>query len=162
MNNGFKKIISTLKLKIKRLMSNYPLTTNHFQVEWGGTRLGFTEVLGLSIKIEPIEYREGDSPTYSPQKMPGQISYNNIVLKRGIVNSDNEFYEWLNTVKLNKIDRRDLSISLLNEEHLPVITWKLKNAYPVKIEWSDLKANANEPAIESIEITHEGLAVSNE
>ena len=162
MSNGFKKIISTLKLKIKRLMSNYPLTTNHFQVEWGGTRLGFTEVLGLSIKIEPIEYREGAFRINSPQKMPGQISYNNIVLKRGIVNSDNEFYEWLNTVQYNKIERRDLTISLLDERHEPVITWKLRNAYPVKIEWSDLKANANEPAMESIEITHEGLAVSNE
>lgn len=143
-------------------MSTYPLTTNHFQVEWGGTRIGFTEVLGLSIAIESIPYREGTSTSYSPQQMPGQLKYNNITLKRGIVNSDNEFFDWLNTVKLNKIERRDLIISLLNENHEPVIIWKLKNAYPIKIEWSDLKANANEPAMESIVLTHEGMIVQNE
>lgn len=161
MNEKLKKIIANIKLKIKHLMSTYPLSTNHFIVEWGGTRIGFTEVLGLSIAIESISYQEGSSPDHSPQKMPGQLQYNNITLKRGIVSNDNEFFEWLNTVQLNKIERRDLRISLLNEEHEPVVTWKLKNAYPVKMEWSDLKANANEPAIESIEITHEGMTIQN-
>lgn len=162
MNKRIIKIIHTLKLKIKKLMSTYPLTTSHFQVEWGGTRIGFTEVLGLSIAIEPINYREGNYVTYSPQKMPGQLKYNNITLKRGIVRSDNEFFNWLNTIKHNKIERRDLRISLLDENHESVMVWMLKSAYPVKIEWSDLKANANEPAVESIELTHEGMTVQNE
>lgn len=162
MNIRLRKIINVLILKIKKLMSNYPLTTNHFIVEWGGTSVGFTEVLGLSMRLKPIEYREGSSPTYSPQKMPGQPLYNSVILKRGIKSGDNEFYDWLNTAKLNKIERRDLTISLLNENHEPVVIWRLQNAYPIKIEWSDLKANASEPAIESIEITHEGMTVRNE
>ncbi len=141
---------------------SYPLTTNHFQVEWGGTRVGFTEVTGLSIGMEPIEYREGSSLEYSSQKMPGALKHNTIVLKRGIVRSDNEFFNWLSTINHNKVERRDLTISLLNENHEPVLVWKLKNAFPVKMAWSDLKANGNEPAIETIEIAHEGLQVQNE
>ena len=140
-------------------MSNYPLSTNHFTVEWGGQRIGFTEVSGLSIEMELISYREGASPEYSNTKMPGQIKHTNIVLKRGISQGDNDFYDWLNTVKLNSIERRDIVISLLNEEHEPVVSWRVKNAFPVKIEWSDLKANASEPAIETIEIAHEGISV---
>lgn len=162
MNHILRKTINFLILKIKRFMSNYVLTTNHFQVEWGGTRIGFTEVSGLSIETEPINYRQGSSPEYSPTKMPGQIEYSNIILKRGITESDNEFYQWLNTISHNKIERRDLTISLLNENHEPVIKWKLRNAFPVRIAWSDLKANANEPAMESIEITHEGFSVQND
>lgn len=162
MSNIVKKIIHILKLIIKRLMSNYPLTTNHFLVEWGGTRVGFTEISGLSIGVELINYREGSSPEFSSQKIPGQLKYNNLILKRGIVKSDNEFYNWLNTIQHNTIERRDLTISLLNEAHEPVIVWKLKNAFPVKIEWSDLRANSNEPAIETIEIVHEGMRVQNE
>jgi len=162
MNTTVTEFINNVKLKIKRCMNNYLLTTNHFHVEWGGTRIGFTEVSGLSIGMQPIDYREGSSPEYSPAKMPGAIKYNNIILKRGIKQGDNEFYNCLNTLKLNKIERRDLNISLLNEEHEPVIVWKLKNAFPIKIEWSTLKANANEPAMESIEITHDGMHIINE
>jgi phage tail-like protein len=65
-------------------------------------------------------------------------------------------------VKLNTVERRDLVVSLLNEEHAPVMTWKLLNAFPVKVEGPQLKASGNEVAIESIELAHEGLEVQNE
>ena len=54
-------------------MATYPLPKFHFLVQWGGARIGFTEVTGLDIQIEPIEYREGASPDYSKIKMPGLI-----------------------------------------------------------------------------------------
>ena len=157
MNGTLKKYRRLLKLKIKRIMSNYPLTTSHFIVEWGGTRTGFTEISGLSIGAESIKYREGNSPTHSLEKLPGQLKYKNIILKRGLKKNDLEFYDWINTIQHDKVERRDITISLLNENHEPVIVWKLKNAFPIHIEWSDLRANANEPAIESIEINHEGI-----
>ncbi|MBI1780434.1 MAG: phage tail protein [Sphingobacteriales bacterium] len=40
-------------------MATYPMPAYHFSVEWGGTRIGFTEVTGLSMETEVIEYREG-------------------------------------------------------------------------------------------------------
>ena len=52
-------------------MPNYPLPKFHYQVQWGGSRLGFTEVTGLTVENELIEYREGNSPEYSKVKMPG-------------------------------------------------------------------------------------------
>jgi phage tail-like protein len=58
---------------------------------------------------------------------------------------------------LNEVERRDLTISLLGPDHTPVVTWKVKNAFPLKIEGPSLKANANEVAIESITIAHEGV-----
>ncbi|MGV8136592.1 MAG: phage tail protein [Mangrovibacterium sp.] len=142
-------------------MANYPLPKFHFLVEWGGTRVGFTEVTGLTIENEVIEYREGNSPEYNKVKMPGLHKYSNITLKRGIFAKDNSFYSWLNTVKLNTIERRDLIISLLNENHEPVVTYKVKNAWPVKIQAPDLKSDANEVAIETIELAHEGLVIEN-
>lgn len=143
-------------------MATYPLVKFHFQVEWGGTKIGFTEVSGLDVEIEPIEYRDGASPEFSKRKMPGLIKYSNITLKRGTFQSDNEFYEWWNTVQLNQIERRDIIISLLNEEHDPVVVWKVKNAWPIKVQSTDLKADGNEVAIESMELVHEGLAIQNE
>jgi phage tail-like protein len=143
-------------------MATYPIPKFHFQVQWGGTRIGFTEVTGLTIENEVIEYREGSSPEYNKIKMPGLHKYGNITLKRGIFASDNEYFDWLNTVKLNTIERRDLIISLLNENHEPVVSYKVKQAWPVKIQVPDLKSDANEVAIESIELAHEGLMIQNE
>jgi phage tail-like protein len=142
-------------------MPDYPIPVFHFQVEWGGTRLGFSEVSGLTIEVEAIEYREGSSPDYSTVKMPGVKTYGNITLKRGIIPNDNGFYEWLNTIRLNQVERRDLVISLLDENHEPVMVWKAVNAFPVKIAGPVLKATGNEVAIESLEVAHEGLIIEN-
>jgi phage tail-like protein len=143
-------------------MAEYPLPKFHFLVQWGGTKIGFSEVSGLDVETEVIEYRDGLQPTYSKRKMPGMQKYSNITLKRGVFQSDNEFYDWWNTVKLNTIERRDIIISLLNEEHEPVVTWKVINAWPVKVQSTDLKSDGNEVAIETLELAHEGLTIQNE
>jgi phage tail-like protein len=137
----------------------YPLPVFHYQVEWGGTSAGFSEVSGLTMENQPIEYRDGLMKESSPVKMPGLQKFSNVTLKRGIVNGDNQFFEWLNSVALNKIERRDVTVSLLNENHEPVVIWKIKKAWPVKLEGPGLKAAGNEVAVESIEIAHEGLTV---
>ncbi|GJL65138.1 MAG: phage tail protein [Nitrospirales bacterium] len=139
----------------------YPLPVFHFQVDWGGTQLAFSEVTGMNIEVQPIEYRDGLSPEFSVVKMPGMKKYGNITLKRGVFAGDNEYQEWLKTIKLNKVERRDIIISLMNEEHAPVMTWKIVNAWPTKITSPDLKANGNEAAIETLEIAHEGIEIEN-
>lgn len=143
-------------------MANYPLPKFHFQVEWGGASIGFTEVSGLDVQTDPIEYRDGASPEYVKIKMPGMQKFSNITLKRGTFKGDNDFYAWWNTVALNTIERRNVTISLLNESHEPVVVWKVKNAWPIKVQSTDLKADGNEVAIESIELVHEGLVIQNE
>jgi len=142
-------------------MTNYPLSKFHFQVNWGGTQIGFSEVSGLDIESEIIEYRQGASPDFSKIKMPGMVKYANITMKKGMLKGDNEYYEWLQTIQLNTVERRDITISLLNEEHMPVVVWKVRNAFPTKISGTDLKADGNEVAIETLEIAHEGLTIQN-
>ena len=147
-------------------MADYPLPKFHFQVEWGGTKIGFTEISGLDVETEIIEYRHGASPEYHKTKMPGLTKYSNFTMKRGTFQSDNEYYEWWNKTKLfqeNGADfRRDLTISLLDEAHMPIIVWQVKNAFPTKVQATDLKADGNEVAIESIELVHEGLVIIND
>lgn len=142
-------------------MADYPLPKFHFQVEWGGQSLAFTEVSGLDVETEVIEYRDGVSPEYHKRKMPGMVKHSNITLKRGTFQGDNDFFKWWKTTKLNKIERRDITISLLNEEHEPIVVWKVKSAFPIKVQSTDLKADGNEVAIESMELAHEGLVVQN-
>ena len=143
-------------------MANYPLPKFHFQVEWGGANLGFTDITGLDVETEVIEYRDGASPEYVKTKMPGMQKFSNITMKRGTFKGDNDYFKWWNTVALNTIERRDVTVSLLNEKHEPVVVWKIKNAWPTKVQATDLKSTGNEVAIESIELTHEGLVMQNE
>jgi len=138
---------------------NYPHTKNHFRVEWGGTNVGFMEVSGLSIELDVVSYREGSSPENSERLMPGLKKYSPIILKRGIVKSDDDFYKWINTAQFNTIERRDVTISLLNESHEPVVVWKVKNAFPFKLEYSPLHSQDSEVVIESLTLAHEGLVV---
>lgn len=143
------------------MANEYPIPKFHFQVEWGGSKIGFTEVTGLDVEREVIEYREGSSKEYSKLKMPGLTKFSNITLKRGSFKKDNDFYNWWVSNKLESVERRDMTISLLNEEHKPVITWKVKNAWPSKIQPTDLKSDDNSIAIETMEIVHEGLTIEN-
>jgi phage tail-like protein len=138
----------------------YPLPKFHFNVEWGGTRIGFTEVTGLDTETEMIEYRDGASREYSKLRMPGMQKYSNLTLKRGTFASDNDFFEWWKTTRnLGTPERRDIIISLLNESHTPVFVWKIKNAFPTKVQATDLKAEGNEVAIETLELAHEGIEI---
>jgi phage tail-like protein len=150
-------------------MADYPLPKFHFQVEWGGTKIGFTEVSGLEVETELIEYRHGASKEYSKTKQPGMTKYSNITLKRGTFQSDNEFYDWWKENvffqegnSTGSKYRRDITISMLNEEHEPIVVWKIKNAWALKVQSTDLKADGNEIAVETIELAHEGLTIQND
>lgn len=142
----------------------YPLPKFHFELEWGGTRLGFTEVTGLDFETEVIEYREGNLPAYNKTKQPGLTKYTDVTLKRGIVLDDLEFFnQWVKTAMFQEkkeIYRRTVTIKLLNEEHKAIIVWTLSKAWPSKIQSTDLKADGNEVAIETLTFVHEGLTMA--
>ena len=143
---------------------NYPLPKFSFQVDWGGARIGFTEVSGLDFETEVIEYREGSSKTYNKSKQPGLTKFSNVTLKRGTFLGDFEYFQlWKKTFMFQEGKekfRRDISIKLLDEEYQAVITWTLSRAWPVKIQSTDLKADGNEVSIETMELAHEGLSIT--
>ncbi len=142
-------------------MSHSPLVNFHFIVQWGGSRIGFSAVSGLSIEHDLLEYREGTSPEYATAKFPGMVRYANIVLKRGAYKGDIEFFQWINSVALSQVERRDITISLLSEDHQPVVSWKIKNAWPISLKFGELNSLKSEIFIEQLELAHEGISVDN-
>ncbi len=144
---------------IAQSIAGYPMPVFHFSVKWGGVNGSFSEVSGLKVETQLLEYRDGLSPEFFTTKMPGMQKNSTISMKRGMLQSDSDFSKWWDTVSLNKVERRDLIISLLNEFHVPTVTWKVKKAWPLKMEGPSLKATGNEIAIESIELAHEGITM---
>lgn len=141
--------------------SVWPLPKFYFQVEWDSEKVSFQEVSGLDIEAQPIEYRHGDSPEFSTIKMPGIKKSGNVTMKKGVFKSDNKFWNWFNEIKMNTIKRKTVTIKLLDEGGNPTMTWTLKNAWPTKITGTDLKADGNEVAVETLEVAHEGVTIAN-
>ncbi|MFW5834194.1 MAG: phage tail protein [Pseudomonadota bacterium] len=141
--------------------SVWPIPKFHFQVKWDSEVMSFQEVSGLDVEAQPIEYRAGDAPTFGTVKMPGLIKSSNVTMKKGVFKSDNKFWDWFNQIKMNTIKRIPITISLLDESGSPTMVWTLANAFPTKITGTDLKADGNEVAIETIEIAHEGITIEN-
>ena len=151
------------------MAADYPLPSFHFQVEWGGTKIGFSKIKNLAMRTNVIENRHGASPEYITSKQPGDQTYENFFLERTVFNGDNEFYDWWKETKFlqegestGSIFRRDITISLLNENHEPIIVWKIKNAMPVRLSWSDLDAKGNDLLTETLEVACEGIVIQND
>jgi phage tail-like protein len=120
----------------------------------------FSEVSGLGVEVEVIEYRNGNEDR-TVRKLPGLRKYTNIVLKRGVT-ADRSLWEWLSAAGRGQPDRRNGAIVLLGEAQQPVLRWTFRSGWPCKWDGPTLRADGNEVAIETIEICHEGLELESE
>lgn len=144
----------------------YPVPRFYFSVKWGDSEpdIQFTDVTGLVVENQVIEYRHGNSPSFHKIKMPGMPKYGNITMKRGIFRGDNSFYHaWNEVLGKSTSDpeyRKDLLVTLKDENGEPVVAWNIFRAWPVKVTSPDLKSDANESAVETIEWAHEGITIT--
>ncbi|MCA6437000.1 MAG: phage tail protein [Bacteroidota bacterium] len=139
----------------------WPLPKFYFSVNIDGTDYPFQEVSGLETETQVIEYRHSNSKQFSTIKMPGIAKVGNITLKKGIFVKDNNFFKWYSAIKMNTIKRITVIVKLLDETGKPTMTWTLQNAWPTKIQGTDMKSDGNEVAVETIEFAHEGLVIAN-
>jgi phage tail-like protein len=136
---------------------NDPYGGYNFLVEIDGiTRAAFRECSGLDTSQDASEYREGADPL-TVRKLPGLIKYSNVTLKRGITD-DAELWEWRKTVMAGQVERKNMSIILMNDAREEKLRWNLINCWPTKWEGPSFNATSSDVAVETLEIAHEGLA----
>ena len=135
-----------------------PFTRYNFVVEIEGLVAGgFQEVTGLQSEIELQDYREGGLNEYMHRRA-GPVKYaNNLVLRRGITDVKTLWNWYCNTTQ-GRIRRRNLSILLLDTAGQEKIRWNFAQAYPVKWAGPELRANAAEVAVETLELAHNGIS----
>lgn len=153
----------------------YPLTKMNFVVSIEGAGGGaFSEVTGMEATVDVIEFRQGNSNSLAPIKIPGLVKHGNVTLKYGYV-TGTQLKEWIikcvSDTRGEKIEKKNISIELIDiSETAPTtvsetasaggITWTLKNAWVTKYSAPDLNATTSEVAIESIELAYEELTVA--
>lgn len=134
----------------------YPHGRFRYKVEIDGLKAGgFSEVTGFDAPVDVMEYREDDM-VQTPMKIPSLKKYGNITLKQGLADSV-VFYEWIAEGVSGAVQRKTITITLLDEEETPAASWQVINAWPTKYTASDFNATSSEVAIETLEIAHEGM-----
>jgi phage tail-like protein len=124
----------------------------------GITRAGFKTCSGLETSQTAGEYREGTDRSLYKRKIPGLVSAPEISLSRGITN-DPELWQWRSKLANGVVDRRNMSIVLVDDTGKDIIRWNLRNCWPTKWTGPSLDATSDELAIETLDIAHEGLEV---
>lgn len=139
--------------------SSGPLRNNRFMLEIDGVeRAGFSTVNLPANSTEVIEYREGDEKRPTPRKLTGLNSYDNLTLEGGTARDAKALFDWRKKVEDGKIDdaRTTIAVVLHDEEGGASARWEFRKAWPSNYDAPDLDATANEVAIESLEVVHEG------
>jgi phage tail-like protein len=142
------------------MATHHPLTVNQFQVEAGFNRVGFARVLLPRLERDVIRYREGGDRVDSVRQLPGLLKLGDCVLERGVLAADNEFFVWMQQVHIGVAERRDVVVRLLDAQFQPTVSWVLRNAFPVALEWSMLDAQNSGVLIESLRLAVEGVDVT--
>lgn len=146
-----------------QIKTTYPLPVYNYKVEIDGQTVGFSEVSGLSVGYETATYVESPVSGVGPRRMymPSQRKSATVTLKKGVVTgvSVQTLYAWINSIQLNRIDKKDIYVRLCDETGAAVISWKVINAFPTKLDAPSFSANSNDAAVESMELMADGVVV---
>jgi phage tail-like protein len=117
---------------------------------------GFSEVDGLQVEIEVQEFREGGMNGFVHKRAGPAKHSSNLTLKRGLAGKT--LSDWCWDVVQGTVDRKNVSVLLLDESGDEEVRWNFEQAYPVKWSGPQFRATANEVAMESVELVHRGFA----
>lgn len=116
---------------------------------------GFSECQGLEASMKVEEFNEGGN-NGAVLKFPGRVSWTNITLKRGMA-GNSSLWDWFYGFVQGRGKRRDGTIVLLNEMMVPNNIWYFRRGLPLKYSGPQMNATQNNVAVESMEISHEGI-----
>jgi len=133
-----------------------PLRGFNFRLEIDHIHNGaFRECSGLDATTDSVEYREGTEKGNTVRKLPGMNKYSNITLKWGATD-DHTAWDWRKKVMDGAVDRKHVSIVLMDEAGADKVRWNLVNAWPTKWVGPAFNATSSEVAVETLEFAHEG------
>ena len=122
-----------------------------------GVDASFQEIRGLSAEFTTEEVVEGGENRFV-HRLPKAAKYPNLVLKRGIVTKSSFLADWFSgTIGSNlslPILPQNLLVSLLGADGMPLISWAVVNAWPLKWDVSGLNSEENKILMETLELSY--------
>ncbi len=140
-------------------MQLYPLTGFHFLVTFElypqlPNDLSFQEVSGLTAEVNMDSYAEGGENRFT-HSLPVRTKYSDLILKRGLGLVSGLTSWCIDAIENYNYQPVNLVVSLLDENHLPVSSWYVVNAIPLKYEIAPFNAEQSQVVIESLTLRYE-------
>ena len=134
-----------------------------FKMVIGGAEAAgfFKEATGFDSESEVTEIKRSlPNGRTDVIKAMGNTKWGDIELKRG-VDQDKTLWNWRKLIIDGKLKeaRKDCTVTMMDYELKPVVTYSIINAWPKKYTGVGLKADSNEVAVEGITLCHEGFEI---
>jgi phage tail-like protein len=125
-----------------------------------GPDAGFQECSPIATSVAVAEYRNGNDPENSVQKITGLNRANDVTLKRGIIGSGT-LYNWFDAIRNGGVTQlQTVRITLQSEDHSTIVaTWVLRNARPIRYVSGPLNAKGSDVALEELTLAYERLEI---
>ena len=143
---------------------------------WQG---GFSQISGLSINTQSIQYREGGYNT-TVHQIPGMTTFTPITFQRGVLYGNDQAQTWmrglfgavagegLRSASNPKSFRVDINIYVMDhlsspgasDKNVEKMVFTVHNAWISTLNYTDLNAADGAILFESMSVVHEGLSVA--
>ncbi|MER7414327.1 MULTISPECIES: phage tail protein [Streptomyces] len=134
-------------------------TSVFFTLAIGGNDLGaFHTCSGLGAEVEMETYAEGGNNGFAWQ-LPGRITWTNITLSRPVTKDTAKIAKWLDEI-LTRVEPKDGEIVALRPDLGRIVSWQVLGIVPVRWQGPSFDPASSQPAVETLEIAHEGLRPS--
>lgn len=147
--------------------NEWPLSKFAFEISIGGFTgsVSFQGMDGLGATIATMKFRDGNSTKFYEQSRPTLTSYDPVTLKKGMFSGDTDLFDWFTNVSQGSLfsDMRTVTISLSEltgggQTHM--FTWTLEKAFVTKFTPSNLDGEADDLAIEEVELTYQSFSMN--
>src|SRR6478735_192966 len=144
------------------LGGDLPVATR-FLFELDGVQLGvFKEVHGLNVSVAVEDIREGGQNAYS-HRVPGRMTWPNIVFRRGLTNS-NALFDWFSkssgegfASSSNKLTKSTGAVTVIDPVGGRLRSWEFIDVFPVRWAGPDFAVESRDPLEEELEVAHHGF-----
>lgn len=143
-------------------MTNIPEVAHRFMVNFlfynipSPLDIAFARMSGLSRELAVSQHSQGGENARNIW-LAEKVSHGSLVLERGVMDAS------LLTTQFDRVLRRESTqwanvvIMLLNASSLPVTTWTLSHALPVRWQMGDLDAGSNTVLINTLELRYQDM-----
>ena len=136
---------------------------NRFLFELDGVELGvFREVTGLNVTVSVEEIREGGQNGFV-HRVPGRMSWPNLVFRRGVTDS-NALFDWFSktsgegfAANENKLTKSTGAVTVIDPAGTRLRSWEFIDVFPVRWRGPDLAVESTDPLEEELEVAHHGF-----
>ncbi|ETS29960.1 phage tail protein [Photorhabdus temperata] len=118
--------------------------------------IAFQRISGLSRELQTSQHSQGGENARNTW-LAEKIQHGSLMLERGVMTVTPLTLVFDRVLRGEKAVYADVVIMLLNENSLPVASWTLSNALPVRWSTGDFDANSNTVLVNSLELRYQDM-----